>query len=99
MINSNQTFFFLRFLSYHTKSIEVGRHDNTFELHIRTRRDKSQLPIRGSVSLPRSFAKEVAILVFTTGDKAEEAKAAGAHTVGGMEFIEEVRCVVKRDPR
>ena len=76
-----------------TKSIEVGRHDNTFELHIRTRRDKSQLPVRGSVSLPKNFAKEVAVLVFTTGDKAEEAKAAGAHTVGGVEFIEEVRCV------
>ncbi|CAG8591093.1 7359_t:CDS:2, partial [Paraglomus occultum] len=73
------------------KSIEVGRHDNTFELHIRTRRDKSQLPIRGSVSLPKSFAKEVAVLVFTTGDKVEEAKAAGAHTVGGMEFIEEIK--------
>lgn len=48
---------------------------------------------KGRVSLPREAKppKEDKILVFAEGKKAEEARKAGAHIVGGTELIEGVR--------
>ena len=48
---------------------------------------------KGRVSLPREAKppKEDKILIFAEGKKAEEARKAGAHIVGGTELIEGVR--------
>jgi large subunit ribosomal protein L1 len=46
--------------------------------------------VRGTVNLPHGTGKTARVLVFATGDRAEEAKAAGADIVGGDELIDRV---------
>jgi large subunit ribosomal protein L1 len=46
--------------------------------------------VRGTVNLPHGTGKTARVLVFATGDRAEEAKAAGADIVGSDELIAEV---------
>ncbi|RIA97218.1 ribosomal protein L1-like protein [Glomus cerebriforme] len=72
------------------KAYEITYPDRTLELHVKTKLEKGNSPIRGSVSLPKPISKKVAWLVFARGKKAEEAKAAGAHTVGAEELIAEI---------
>nr|NIS42192.1 50S ribosomal protein L1 [Desulfuromonadales bacterium] len=43
---------------------------------------KSDQVVRGSVVLPHGTGKEVRVAVFTQGENAEKAKAAGADAVG-----------------
>lgn len=52
---------------------------------------KSDQQVRGVVSLPHGTGKKVRVLVFAQGDKAEEAKKAGAEFVGSDEFVEKVK--------
>lgn len=47
--------------------------------------------VRGSVILPSGTGKDVKVAVFAKGDKAEEAKKAGADIVGDDEFVELVK--------
>ena len=75
------------------KKTAVAKFDETIEAHIRTGcdgRDADQ-QIRGAVVLPHGTGKKVRILVFAKDAKAEEAKAAGADYVGGMELIEKIQ--------
>jgi len=46
--------------------------------------------VRGTVILPRGLGRKVKVLVFATGDEAEEAKRAGADWVGGEELIQKI---------
>lgn len=52
---------------------------------------KSDQAIRGSTVLPRGTGKSVKIAVFTQGDAAEEASAAGADYVGMEDLVEQVQ--------
>lgn len=47
--------------------------------------------VRGVVNLPNGSGRSVRVAVFAKGDKAEEAKAAGADIVGAEELAEDVQ--------
>jgi large subunit ribosomal protein L1 len=68
------------------------RFDSTVEVAMRLGVDprKADQMVRGTVSLPHGTGKTARVAVFATGDKAEEARAAGADVVGGDELIEQV---------
>jgi len=52
---------------------------------------KSDQSVRGSVILPAGIGKKVRVAVFTQGDKAEAARAAGADLVGLEDLAEKVK--------
>jgi large subunit ribosomal protein L1 len=66
------------------KGFATGKLDETVEVHIRTglnvRHADEQL--RGTISLPHGLGREMTVAVFAKGDKAQEAKDAGADHVG-----------------
>jgi len=72
------------------KDIKYSKTDETFEGHFRVRY-KSLQNVRGSLTLPHGTGKKVKVLVFAKGEKAEEAKSAGADYVGDMDLIEKVQ--------
>ena len=51
---------------------------------------KADQMVRGTVNLPHGTGKTARVLVFATGDRAEQARAAGADIVGDDELIDEV---------
>ncbi|KAJ2393545.1 hypothetical protein GGI23_005023, partial [Coemansia sp. RSA 2559] len=72
------------------KAYEVGRPQQTVELHVHCNAAKGQPPIRGSCMLPRSYSTNIKVLVFAEGEKAKEALEAGAAIVGGEELVKKV---------
>jgi large subunit ribosomal protein L1 len=47
--------------------------------------------VRGVVSLPKGTGRDVRVAVFARGDKAEEAKKAGAEVVGAEDLMEQIQ--------
>ena len=52
---------------------------------------KSDQVVRGATTLPHGTGSEVRVAVFTSGDNAEKAKAAGADIVGMEDLAEQVK--------
>ncbi len=75
------------------KKTAKAKFDETIEAHFRTGCDgrHAEQQIRGAVSLPNGTGKNVRVLVFAKGDKAEEAAAAGADFVGAEELIPKIQ--------
>lgn len=74
------------------KELPAARFDETVEAAFRLGVDprKADQMVRGTVSLPHGTGKEVRVAVFATGEKAREARDAGADLVGGEELVAEV---------
>lgn len=69
-----------------------AKFDETVELHVKLGVDgrNADQQVRGVVVLPEGTGKTVRVLVIAKGDKAEEAKKAGADIVGDDEIIAKI---------
>src|SRR5438477_3820616 len=75
------------------KSSQVTKFDPTVEVALRLGVDprKADQMVRGTVNLPHGTGKTARVLAFATGDRAEEARAAGADYVGSDDLIERIQ--------
>ncbi|HEY2575014.1 MAG TPA: 50S ribosomal protein L1 [Streptosporangiaceae bacterium] len=75
------------------KKTSVSKFDATVEVALRLGVDprKADQMVRGTVNLPNGTGKTARVLVFATGDRAEEARAAGAEFVGSDDLIERIQ--------
>ena len=74
------------------RETSLTKNPGTVEVALRLGVDprKADQMVRGTVNLPHGTGKTARVLVFATGERAEEAKAAGADIVGGDELIDRV---------
>lgn len=70
-----------------------AKFDETVEVHVRLGVDSrhADQQVRGAVVLPNGTGKTVRTLVFAKGDRAEEAKAAGADYVGAEDYVAKIQ--------
>ena len=75
------------------KSTSKTKFDPTVEVALRLGVDprKADQMVRGTVNLPHGTGKTARVLVFATGDRAEEARAAGADFVGSDDLVERIQ--------
>lgn len=69
-----------------------AKFDETIEIHIRLGVDSrhADQQVRGAVVLPNGTGKNVRVLVFAKGDKADAAREAGADYVGDADLVEKI---------
>lgn len=74
------------------KATAKTKFDPTVEVSMRLGVDprKSDQMVRGTVNLPHGTGKTARVIVFAAGEKADEARAAGADEVGADDLIEKV---------
>jgi len=74
------------------KTTSPVKFDATVEVAFRLGVDprKADQMVRGTVNLPHGTGKTARVVVFAVGERAEQARAAGADEVGGDELIEKV---------
>ncbi len=70
-----------------------AKFNETVEAHIRLGIDpkKSDQTVRGTVLLPHGTGQTVRVIAFAKGDKAKEAREAGADEVGDQDLIDRVK--------
>ena len=75
------------------KGAATAKFDETIELALALGVDPRHADqmVRGTVNLPHGTGKTLRVAVFARGDKAEEAKAAGADIVGAEDLAEQVQ--------
>ncbi|OQY36751.1 MAG: 50S ribosomal protein L1 [Candidatus Cloacimonetes bacterium 4572_65] len=72
------------------KDASFAKFDETVEVAVKLNLKKSHT-VRDTVVFPNQFSGDKKILVFAKGEKAEEAKAAGATYVGDEELVAKVK--------
>jgi len=72
------------------KNMAFAKFDETIEVSIKVNLKKSQT-LRDTMVLPNQFQEGKKILVFAKGEKAEEAKEAGATYVGDSDLVEKIK--------
>lgn len=72
------------------KDLAYAKFDETVEIALRLN-VKAKHSIRDTLVLPNSFRVEKKILVFAKGEKADEAKEAGAAYVGDADLVEKIQ--------
>ncbi len=74
------------------QSLSSAKFDESIEVHVKTglnvRHADEQL--RGTIALPNGLGKEVRVAVFAEGEKASEAKEAGADVVGAEDLAKRI---------
>ena len=75
------------------KANATAKFDETIEVALNLGVDPRHADqmVRGVVSLPKGTGKDVRVAVFAKGDKAEEAKKAGAEVVGAEDLMEAIQ--------
>jgi large subunit ribosomal protein L1 len=75
------------------RKTSTTKFDATVEVALRLGVDprKADQMVRGTVNLPHGTGKTARVLVLATGDRAEEARAAGADYVGSDDMIERIQ--------
>jgi len=75
------------------KANATAKFDETIEIALNLGVDPRHADqmVRGVVTLPAGTGKEVRVAVFAKGDKADEAKAAGADVVGAEDLMETIQ--------
>jgi large subunit ribosomal protein L1 len=75
------------------RTTSSAKFDPTVEVALRLGVDprKADQMVRGTVNLPHGTGKTARVLAFATGDRAEEARAAGADYVGSDDLIERIQ--------
>jgi large subunit ribosomal protein L1 len=75
------------------KETAHAKFDETVEISVRLGVDprKADQMVRGAVVLPNGLGKDVRVLVFAKGEKAAEAKEAGADFVGGDDLVAKIQ--------
>ncbi len=75
------------------KKCASAKFDETVEVSLRLGVDprKADQMVRGACSLPHGLGKDVRVLVFAKGEKAQEAIEAGADFVGDEDLIEKIQ--------
>src|SRR5271154_4158230 len=75
------------------KEVASAKFDESIDVAVQLGIDakKSDQVVRGSVVLPAGTGKTVRVAVFAQGDKAEQARAAGADIVGMEDLAEQVK--------
>ncbi len=70
-----------------------AKFDETIEVHVRLGVDSrhADQQVRGAIVLPHGTGKSVRVLVFAKGDRADQARAAGAEFVGDTDLVEKIQ--------
>ena len=70
-----------------------AKFDETIELHVRLGVDPKQADqqVRGVIVLPNGTGKNVKVLAIAKGEKADQAKEAGADFVGAEEMVQKIQ--------
>lgn len=71
---------------------KTAKFDETVEVHVRLGVDSrhADQQVRGAVILPNGTGKDVRVLVFAKGDKADAAKDAGADYIGDADTVAKI---------
>lgn len=74
------------------KQLPAAKFDETVEVALRLGVDprKADQMVRGTVTLPKGTGRTVRVAAFAAGDKAREAREAGADVVGGDDLVQEI---------
>jgi len=75
------------------QELATANFDETIELHVNLGIDSrhADQQVRGAIVLPNGTGQETSVLVIADGQKAEEAKSAGADYVGVDEMVERIQ--------
>ena len=75
------------------KTNATAKFDETIEIALNLGVDPRHADqmVRGVVSLPKGTGRDVRVAVFARGDKAEEARKAGAEVVGAEDLMEQIQ--------
>ena len=70
-----------------------AKFDETVEIHLRLGVDSrhADQQVRGAIVLPNGTGKTVRVIVFAKGERADQARAAGAEFVGDTDLVEKIQ--------